>query len=93
MWYVYVVVCADSSYYTGITNNVTKRIETHNKGKGAKYTRSRLPVRLLRFWEVENRSIALKLEYRFKKLKRKEKETNIKSESFHPKILFNADST
>ena len=73
-WFVYIVECSDGTYYTGISTEVLKRIETHNKGKGAKYTRSRLPVKLKIFWEFENRSLASKEEYRIKKLTRKEKE-------------------
>lgn len=45
--YMYVVECADGTLYTGYTTNVEKRIKTHNSGKGAKYTRSRLPVKLI----------------------------------------------
>lgn len=72
-WYVYIVECSDGTLYTGITNDVEKRINTHNSGKGAKYTRSRLPVVVKRIWEVENRSEASKMEYRIKQLKRDEK--------------------
>jgi putative endonuclease len=79
-WYVYIVECSDGSLYTGITNNLLKRIETHNKGKGAKYTRVRLPVILKKSWEVENRSEASKEEYRIKKLKRTDKLKLIKDE-------------
>ena len=73
MWYIYILECADGSLYTGITNNLNKRIETHNKGKGSKYTRSRLPVSLKVSFEVENRSLASKEEYRIKQLTREEK--------------------
>ena len=45
--YFYVLECADDSLYTGYTTNVEKRLSTHNRGKGAKYTRGRLPVKLL----------------------------------------------
>lgn len=73
MWYVYIVECADGSLYTGITTDVNKRIETHNKGKGAKYTRARLPVILRVYFEAENRSQASKEEYRIKQLTREQK--------------------
>lgn len=73
MWYVYIVECSDGSLYTGISNNVNKRLIAHNKGKGAKYTRSRLPVELRAIFEVENRSKASKEEYRIKQLSRAEK--------------------
>jgi putative endonuclease len=73
-WYVYIVEClADGTLYTGITTDVDKRILTHNKGKGAKYCKNRLPVILKAFWEVENRSQASKEEYRIKQLPRQEK--------------------
>ena len=79
-WYVYIVECSDGSLYTGITNNLTKRIETHNKGKGAKYTKHRRPVILKKSWESINRSEASKLEYKIKKLKRADKLKLIKDE-------------
>jgi putative endonuclease len=74
MWYVYIVRCSrDDSLYTGITNNLDKRIKAHNDGKGARYTKSRRPVSLLKYFEVENKSAALKLEYKIKQLSRAEK--------------------
>lgn len=72
-WSVYIVKCSDDSLYTGISNNVTKRIETHNNGKGTKYTRSRKPVYLVYSKVIGNRSEASKEEHRIKKLSRKEK--------------------
>jgi len=73
LYSVYIVKCNDGSLYTGISNNVAKRISTHNKGKGAKYTRARLPVILMWTNEVGTRSDALKEEYRIKKLSRQNK--------------------
>lgn len=73
MWYVYIVECSDGSLYTGITTDVNKRIETHNKGKGAKYTRGRRPVKLLISFSVESKGVALKEEYRIKQLTRADK--------------------
>lgn len=73
-WFVYIVECSDKTYYTGITTDITKRIETHNKGKGAKYTKTRLPVILKYSKEYENKSEASKEEYRIKQLTRKQKE-------------------
>lgn len=73
MWYVYILECSDGTLYTGITNNLSERIKTHNEGKGAKYTRVRLPVVLRASCEVLNRSEASKEEYRIKKLRRSEK--------------------
>lgn len=74
MWYVYIVKCSkDNSLYTGITNNLSKRIEQHNKNRGAKYTKGRGPIILLKSFECPNKSSALKLEFKIKKLSRKEK--------------------
>jgi len=61
-WRVYVVRCADNSLYCGITNDIAKRIEKHNAGKGAKYTKSRLPVKLMAVSRGMSKSDALKLE-------------------------------
>jgi len=72
-WVVYLLECEDGSIYTGITNNLEKRINDHNCGKGAKYTRSRLPVKLLKYFVVEGKSEALKIEIKIKKLKRSDK--------------------
>lgn len=69
-WVVYLVECRDSSLYCGITNNLEKRIAIHNKGKGAKYTRSRLPVVLLVVSTCMSMSLALKLEYKVKQQRR-----------------------
>ena len=65
--------CRDSSLYTGITTDVDRRIEEHNSKKGAKYTRGRIPVKLVYSREMENRSTASKLEASFKKLSRENK--------------------
>lgn len=73
MWYVYILECSDGSLYTGITTDLEKRILTHNKGKGAKYTKARLPVILRASFEAEDRSKASKEEYRIKQLPRQEK--------------------
>lgn len=73
MCYVYILECSDSTLYTGWTNNLCKRIETHAKGKGAKYTKCRLPVKLVYFEEYEDKISAQKREYAIKQLTRKEK--------------------
>ena len=77
-WFVYIICCSDGSYYTGATNNVEKRIKQHNAGRGAKYTRGRLPVELLRFFELSSKSEALKFEYYIKKQNKKVKLSIIK---------------
>jgi len=65
-WIVYLVRCSDKSLYCGITNDLEKRLEVHNSGKGAKYTRSRRPVELVGVSALMTKSNALKLEYRVK---------------------------
>jgi len=72
-WSVYIVECSDGTLYTGISNDVNKRVLAHNNGKGAKYTKPRLPVALKYSKEVGDRSEASKEEYRIKKLTREGK--------------------
>jgi len=66
-WYVYIVECKDGSLYTGITTDVDQRIETHNKGKGAKYTRGRRPVTLIYKSHQMSKSEAASTEFSIKK--------------------------
>lgn len=73
-WHVYMVRCADGSLYTGMSNDLPARIAAHNAGKGAKYTRSRLPVALVWSEACRSSSSAKKKEARIKKLTRKRKE-------------------
>ena len=73
MNYVYILRCNDDSLYTGWTNNLEKRIKAHSDGKGAKYTRARVPVELVYFEVFEDKIEAMKREYAIKQLKRKEK--------------------
>lgn len=73
-YYVYIVECCDHTYYTGYTSHLEKRIETHNLGKGAKYTRARRPVQLVYYEIYDDLSLALKREYAIKQLTRKQKE-------------------
>lgn len=72
-WFLYIVKCNDDSFYTGITNNITNRINKHNKGLGAKYTKGKGPLLLLLVLQFENRSEASKEEYKIKKLTKKNK--------------------
>ena len=73
-WWIYLLECNDGSIYTGITTDVARRVNEHNgSSKGAKYTRSRRPVKLLKAFEVGSKSEALKEEYRIKQMTRKEK--------------------
>ena len=79
MWFVYVVKCSDNTLYTGISTNVEKRIHAHNTSKcGAKYTKSRRPVKLMYVEEYFTRSDASKREYSIKQLSRIEKYKLIK---------------
>ena len=73
IWYVYIIECKDNSLYTGITNNLSKRLEVHNSGKGAKYTKTRLPVKLVYKEIYRTKEESLKRESEIKKLKRREK--------------------
>lgn len=73
MCYIYIVKCNDDTLYTGWTTDLKRRIKCHNSGKGAKYTRCRLPVELVYFEEYEDKSTALKREYEIKQLSRCEK--------------------
>lgn len=72
-YFVYILQCADLTLYCGSTNNVKKRLNVHNAGKGAKYTRARLPVKLLVAFDCESKSEALKLENKIKRLSRQQK--------------------
>ena len=72
-WVVYILECSDGSFYTGISNNVEARINTHNASKGAKYTKSRLPVTLVFQENTINKSESLRREIEIKKLTRKKK--------------------
>lgn len=68
--YMYVLECGDGSLYTGYTTDIEKRLKTHNAGKGAKYTRARLPVKLLYQEEFADKPSAMSAEAHFKKKKR-----------------------
>ena len=73
MHYTYIVECKDTSLYTGYTTDLAKRLKTHNSGKGAKYTKSRLPVRLVYYETYEDKTLAMRREYEIKQLKKEEK--------------------
>ncbi len=78
---IYILECSDSTYYTGYTNNLEKRISVHNNWKWAKYTRWRLPVKLIYSESFEDESLARKREYAIKKLNREQKEALVKKAS------------
>ena len=79
MYYTYIIECADGTYYTGYTDDPARREKVHNEGKGAKYTRSRLPVRMIYTEEFDTKSEAMKREYAIKHLTRSEKEKLVES--------------
>jgi predicted GIY-YIG superfamily endonuclease len=80
-WFLYLVKCSDGTLYTGITNDLERRLDQHNDGKASRYTRSRVPVTLLYKEVCRNKSSALKKEFRMKSLSRKEKEQYIRKKS------------
>ena len=77
--YTYIIQCSDGTLYTGWTNDIEKRILTHNARKGAKYTRSRTPVKLVYLEESDTKRQAMQREAQIKRLNRYEKEQLIKS--------------
>tara|TARA_Y100000310_G_C20347092_1_gene652518 strand:- start:109 stop:375 length:267 start_codon:yes stop_codon:yes gene_type:complete len=74
-WYVYILECQDDSLYTGITNNIEKRMEAHKKGTGSKYVKWKRFKQLLHTIQVKDKSKAAKLEYQIKQLERNDKIT------------------
>jgi UV DNA damage endonuclease len=89
-WYVYLIRCADDSIYTGITNNLQRRLEQHNAGVASRYTRSRLPVELVYSEPQLSHSDALRREIAIKEYSRKQKESLICSaESRHSRLRGN----
>lgn len=73
MYYVYILVCSDESLYCGYTNDLEGRLSAHNSGKGAKYTKSRLPALMVYHEEFPTKSLALKREAEIKKMSRQDK--------------------
>ena len=76
--YMYVVQCADGTLYTGYTTDIERRIKTHNAGKGAKYTRARLPVKLIFAEGFDSKEEAMSAEALFKRKTRMQKENYFK---------------
>lgn len=79
MFYIYMVRCKDGTLYTGFTNDVDSRIRKHNDGKGAKYTRGRLPVDLVYVESFTDKSQAMRREYEIKQYPKSMKESLIKN--------------
>ena len=73
-WYVYILRCGDGTLYTGITDDIPRRLAAHRAGKGAKYTRGRGPLELVYQERVPDKSAALRREAAIKRLRRAEKE-------------------
>lgn len=80
MFYAYIIRCADGSFYCGYTTDVEKRFEKHKSGKGAKYTRSHLPLEIVYIEEFESKSDALKRECEIKSMTRSQKKKLINSD-------------
>lgn len=75
VWWFYVLLCADGTYYAGVTTNIERRLHEHNHTKrGAKYTRTRRPTKIVLSESHPDRSSAMRAEIKFKRLKRKQKE-------------------
>ncbi len=81
---VYLLRCADGTLYCGWTNDLPARVAAHNSGRGAKYTRSRLPVRLVYWEEYADRHEALSREWHIKRMTREEKEALIRAKEKPP---------
>ena len=83
-WFLYVLQCGDGTLYTGITTDVPRRLKEHNTSpKGAKYTKTRRPVKLVYWIDLKDRSTAQKAEYKFKKLTREQKEKIISEAGYY----------
>lgn len=78
-WWVYIIECSDTTYYTGITPNIEQRLQKHNSGKGASYTRGRGPVKLVYSKKFLTHAQAAQKECTIKKLTRQQKYDIIKS--------------
>lgn len=83
-WVLYVLRCRDDSLYCGITNDLNRRLEQHQKGTAARYTRGRGPVSLVAQWPQGGRAAALRAELAFKRLSRTAKERRLRRECESP---------
>lgn len=83
-FYMYVVECSDGSWYTGYTTDVDARVAAHNAGRGARYTRTRGPVRLVAAARFATRHEAMSAEWHFKRLDRAEKEALVDAAASEP---------
>lgn len=78
-WSVYLLRCSDGALYCGVTNDLKKRLKTHNEGKASKFTRGRLPVKLAAVSGLLSKSEAMRKEYRIKRLPKSEKRKAVRS--------------
>jgi len=83
MNYTYILECKDGTYYTGWTNDLQKRVADHNAGKGAKYTRSRLPVKLVYHETFQTKEEAMRREYEIKQLNKTKKRKLMEKSNIH----------
>jgi putative endonuclease len=79
LWYLYVLRCGDGSFYTGITNDVARRLADHQAGRGSRYTRAHLPVTVAALWRYDDRGAATQAEAAFKKLRRSTKQAFVET--------------
>ncbi|AZL86721.1 GIY-YIG nuclease family protein [Aliivibrio salmonicida] len=85
-WFIYLIRTKLNTLYCGITNNIDRRFLAHQQGKGAKYLKGKGPLQLVWSYEVENKSLALKYEYRIKKLTKTSKEALVSDQRALPSI-------
>jgi putative endonuclease len=90
---MYVLRCGDGSFYTGMTNDVSRRLSEHASGRGSRYTRAHLPVTLIGVWEYADRSAAMRAEAKFKTFTHSKKADRLRTRDdfeagvFVPEIL------
>ncbi|NQT32235.1 MAG: GIY-YIG nuclease family protein [Candidatus Omnitrophica bacterium] len=82
MWNIYIIECKDGKFYTGVTNNLKRRLMEHNSGNGGRFTRFRKPIKLVYCEECKEKPEALKRESEIKKLNREKKLALVRSFSF-----------
>lgn len=87
MYYTYIVRCADKTLYTGWTTDLNRRLQAHNSGQGAKYTRSRRPVTLVYAERFESKNEAMSREWHIKKLRLEQKENLLRNAGKNPECL------
>ncbi len=96
-FFVYILLCENNAFYTGITNDLEKRIKTHIKGRGAYYTKVHTPTKLLMAWRVPSKSVAMSIEYFIKSKTKKikldfiEKKLILKNEYIKEKSIKKSD--